>query len=81
MQSFNKREYLLNQPKTKLYAIAKECGLKKYKQLALWSLVSKLLEQPNITDIIYRLLLEDRHIKIDEEDLQAMRENQFKFAG
>lgn len=78
--SFNKREYLLDLPKTKLYAIAKECKLTRYKQIAVWSLVSKLLEQPNISDIIYRLLLEDRHIKIDEEDLQTMKENHFKIA-
>lgn len=78
--SFNKREYLLDLPKTKLHAIAKECKLTRYKQLAVWSLVSRLLEQPDISDIIYRLLLEDRHIKIDEEDLQAMRENNFRIA-
>lgn len=78
--SFNKREYLLDLPKTKLHAIAKECKLTRYKQLAVWSLVSKLLEQPDISDIIYRLLLEDRHIKIDEEDLLVMRENSFRIA-
>lgn len=72
VKTFNKREYLLDQPKSKLYAIAKECGLKKYRQLALWSLVSTILQQPNINDIIYRLLAEDRHYKIDDEDLEAI---------
>ena len=76
--SFNKREYLLDQPKSKLYAIAKECKITKYKQLALWSLVSKILEQPNISDIIYKLIDEDRHYKIDEEDLAAIRDGRYR---
>lgn len=35
VREFNKREYLLDQPKAKLYRIAKECGFTKYKKLAL----------------------------------------------
>ena len=77
VKTFNKREYLLDQPKYKLYEIAKECGLKKYRQLALWSLVSAILQQPNINDIIYKLLQEDRHYKIDEEDLALMKAGQY----
>ena len=73
VKTFNKREYLLDQPKSKLYAIAKECKMKHYKQLALWSLVSKILKQPNINDIIYKLLADDRHYKIDEEDLEVIK--------
>lgn len=34
VKTFNKREYLLDQPKSKLYAIAKECKMKHYRQLA-----------------------------------------------
>lgn len=44
VKSFNKREYLLDQPKYKLFAICKECGLSKYRKLALWSLVSLILK-------------------------------------
>lgn len=78
VKSFNKREYLLDQPKSKLYAIAKECKITHYKQLALWSLVSKILEQTNITEIIYKLLATDRAYKIDEEDLIAMKDGRYK---
>jgi len=63
----------LDQPKTKLYRIAKECGFTKYKKLALWSLVSKILKEPKIDEIIYKLLAEDRSYKLDEEDLVALR--------
>lgn len=77
-RTFNKREYLLDQPKIKIYTIAKECGLKHYRQLSLWSVVSEILKQPNINDILYRLLAEDRHYKIDDEDLEAIRAEEFR---
>lgn len=76
--SFNKREYLLDQPKVKLYTIAKECKITHYRKLALWSLVTKILEQPNISDIIYKLLAEDRSYKIDDEDLEAMKSGRYR---
>lgn len=77
-KTFNKREYLLDQPKSKLYAICNECKLSKYKQLAIWSLVSLILKQPNIDDIIYKLLAEDRHYKISDEDLADIKANSYK---
>ena len=77
VKTFNKREYLLDQPKSKLYAIAKECKMKNYRQLALWSLVSEILKQPNIDEIIYKLLADDRHYKIDEEDLEAIKAGRY----
>jgi transposase-like protein len=77
VKSFNKREYLSDQPKRKLYAICKECKLTKYKQLALYSLVSLILKQPNIDDIIYNLLASDRHYKIAEEDREAIKAGKY----
>lgn len=77
VKTFNKREYLLDQPKSKLYAIAEECKMKHYRQLALWSLVSEILKQPNIDEIIYKLLADDRHYKIDEEDLEAIKASRY----
>lgn len=71
--SFNKREYLLDLPKTRLYAIAKECRIPRYKKLAHWSLVSVILKQDNIQDILYQQLAKDRNQLIDEEDLEVMR--------
>lgn len=76
-KTFNKREYLLDQPDSKLFAIAKEAKIKRYTKLARWSLVSEILKQPNINEIIYRLLESDRHYKIDEEDLEAMRAGKY----
>ena len=75
---FNKREFLLDQPRSKLYTITKECKITHYRKLALWSLVTKMLEQPNITEIIYKLLVENRAYKIDEEDLEAMKDGRYR---
>lgn len=77
VKTFNKREYLLDQPKSKLHAICKECKLTKYKQLKLWSLVSLILKQPNIDDIIYKLLANDRHYKIADEDSEAIKARKY----
>lgn len=77
-KTFNKREYLLDLPKGKLYNICKECKLTKYKKLAHWSLVSLLLTQSNIGDIIYKLLLKDRHYSIADEDLEAIKAGKFR---
>ena len=71
--SFNKREYLLDLPKSRLFEIAKECHLTKYRKLAHWSLVSLILKQDNIHDIIYQQLARDRNQLIDEEDLEVIR--------
>lgn len=71
--SFNKREYLLDLPKTRLYAISKECRIPRYKKLAHWSLVSVILKQDNIQDILYQQLAKDRNQLIDEEDLEVMQ--------
>ncbi|EFQ57099.1 hypothetical protein HMPREF9176_0061, partial [Streptococcus downei F0415] len=71
--SFNKREYLLDLPKSRLFEIAKECHLTKYRKLAHWSLVSLILKQDNIQDIIYQQLAKDRNQLIDEEDLEVIR--------
>lgn len=71
--SLNKREYLLDLPKSRLYAIAKECHIPRYKKLAHWSLISVVLKQENIQDILYQQLAKDRNQLIDEEDLEVMK--------
>ena len=77
-KTFNTREYLLDKPKYKLHQLCRELSLKKYTKLAQWSLVSLLLKQPTINDVIYKLLLEDRHYKIAEEDLEAIRDGKYR---
>ncbi len=78
VKSFNKREYLLDQPKARLYTICKAHDMKKYKKLALYSLVSAILKLPDIGKTIYDLVVSDRHYKIADEDLEAIRSSAFK---
>ena len=77
VKSFNKREYLSNLPKIKLYEICKECGLTKYRKLSSWSVISELLKHPDIDTIIYRLLEHDRRFKIEDEDLEHIKAGRF----
>lgn len=78
VKTFNKREYLLDQPKSKLYAICKAHDLKKYRKLALYSLVSTILKLPDINNIIYELIVSDRHYIIAQEDLDSIKSEVYK---
>lgn len=78
VKTFNKREFLHDQPKSKLYAICKAHGMKKYKKLALYSLVSAILKLDDIDKIVYELIVSDRHYDIAEEDLEAIKSNAFR---
>ena len=77
VKTFNKRDYLSDIPVVKFYAICKECGLTGYRKLSRWSVISTLMKHPDIDHIIYRLLQEDRHYKIAEEDLIAIADGKF----
>ena len=77
VRSFNKREYLLNLPQVRFYAICKECGLTGYRKFSKWSVISELLRHPDIESIIYRLLQQDRHYKISDEDLEAIADRRY----
>lgn len=78
VRSFNKRAYLSDQPKSKLYNICKECKLTKYRKMRLWFLVNTILQQPNIEDIIFKLISEEQHIKISQEDIDGMNDDFFR---
>ncbi|WP_196758715.1 hypothetical protein [Streptobacillus moniliformis] len=65
VSNFNKREYLLNIPKYKLYNLAKHYRIPKYKKLAKWCLASLLLKQNDIDTMIYKIMLKDRIVKVE----------------
>ena len=60
ISNFNRREYLLNLPQYKLYDLAKHYKIKKYRKLANWSIVSKLLKENDIDDMIQDIMLKNR---------------------
>lgn len=78
VRSFNKRAYLSDQPKSKLFNICKECKVTKYRKMGLWILVNTILKQPNIEDIIFKLISEEQHIKITQEDIDGMNDDFFR---
>ena len=45
-----------------------------------YQLIHELLQQPNIDDIIYGMLNDDRKFKIEEEDLAEMRAGAYKIS-
>lgn len=75
--SFNKKEYLLDQPD---YKIRRLCS--KYKIPQRWARYQKvcaLLRQPNIVDDIMDLIQEDRWYDISEEDRKYLGDRMFFF--
>jgi len=72
VKTFNKREYLSHQPNYKIYQVCKKHGIRKYKQLAMYSVISMILKFPDIDQIIYDLIVSDRHYTIAEEDMDAI---------
>ena len=46
--------------------------MKKYKPLALYSLVSAIIRLSDIDNIIYKLITTDRHYDVDDEELESI---------
>lgn len=77
-KNFDKREYLSDIPKTKLYAICRKCKLRGYTSMSRWTIVCNLMKHPDIETIIYRVFNKDRYYKIADEDLKAIKDSEFK---
>lgn len=71
--SFNKREFLLEQPKYRLFEIAKELGLKKYRKLAKWSIATMIMKADNCDEVIFKYINDHRLNPVDEEDIEAIK--------
>ena len=78
--TFQTRKYLNNQPTVRLKKYAKACKIKRYTAMSDYQLIHELLQQPNIDDIIYGMLNDDRKFKIEEEDLAEMRAGAYKIS-
>lgn len=75
---FDKRKYLDSLPKSKLYVVCKDAGMKKYKQKSIYSVISEILRLPNIADIIAGLIEKDRHYTISDEDLEMIKSDKYR---
>ena len=78
LKSFNKRKFLTDQPKYKLHAICKECKIKGYTKLPSYSIIGLILKEPNIYEIIYKLISSNQTIKIAQEDLDSIEAERFR---
>lgn len=70
---FNKREYLLDCPRTWIVDIAKKNGIKATAKSSIWNMVRAIMKLPNIDTIIVELLLRDKNICIEKEDNDLLR--------
>lgn len=77
VRSFDRRKYLFDLPNSKLYEISKECGIRGYRKMNKWVLISMILKHPDIENILYRSISENQPMKISEEDLEAIRASRF----
>lgn len=76
--NFDKRKYLSEQPNTKLKRICKKHGIKYKCKWAKWSIISIILKQPDIGNIIIELIDQDKYIKISEEDREYINHQEYK---
>lgn len=79
LTSFNKREYLLDQPKYKLRNMAKKIGIKGYMKLSVWNLVTEMLKSPNVADVLYQFISTDCHNRMDEEDVKKIKSGKYSW--
>lgn len=76
--SFNKREFLTAQPKFVITQLCKDLKIKGYTKLPNYSRITYILKQPNIKEIIYKLIADRHTADIEEEDLLAIKAGRHK---
>ena len=77
VRTFDKRKYLSSIPEKRLYAIAKACKIPRYRQIVKWSVITQLMAQPNINEIILKQLELDFKPRVDEEDWEDMKRGKY----
>ena len=75
--SFNKRNILLDAPRSKLVELAKARKIKGYTKMTQWSLAAALLKEPDVDEIIMDLIMKDRHYEIADEDLEWLKDRRY----
>lgn len=73
--SFDKLKYLKNTNETKLRAKAKKYKVRGYSTMSHWKLYCALKELPNVNEIVYELIQDDKVYSIYSEDVKYMKDN------
>lgn len=76
--SFNKREILLDAPRSRLTEIAKERKIKDHTKMTQWGLAAAIAKLDDSDEIILDLITRDRHYEIADEDIKYLQSLRFK---
>ncbi len=76
--SFDKRNYLMDLPESKIQAICKKYGIRYKRKWVRWSTVSLILKHPDIQSIFIELINKDKAIKLAPEDLEYLSKEQYR---
>lgn len=76
--SFDKRNYLLELPDSRIKSICKKYDVKYKRKWIKWSIVSEILKHPKIADIFIELIELDKTIQVTQEDLEYISKEQFR---
>ncbi len=75
---FNKREILLDAPRSRLTEIAKAHKIKGHTKMTQWGLAAAIAKLPDIDEIVLDLITRDRHYQIAEEDVKYLQSLRFQ---
>ncbi len=70
--SFDKRKYLSDCPDSWIKGVAREHGIPVPHKFVKFSVISKILQLEDINSVMVKLLLNERHIHIDAEDMDLL---------
>ena len=78
MPCFNKREILLDAPRSRLTEIAKAHKIKGHTKMTQWGLAAAIAKLPDVDAIVIDLITRDRHYQISEEDAKYLESLRFQ---
>ena len=75
---FNKREILLDAPRSRLTEMAKAHKIKGHTKMTQWGLAAAIAKLPDVDAIVIDLITRDRHYQISEEDAKYLESLRFQ---
>lgn len=78
LPSFNKREILLDAPRSRLTEVAKAHQIRGHTKMTQWSLAAAIARLPDVDTIVIDLIIRDRHYEIAEEDIKYLQSLRFQ---
>jgi len=79
--SFDKRNYLLELPDSRIKNICKKYNVKYKRKWVKWSIVSEILKHPKAQDIFIELIESDKTIDVTKEDKEFISKQRYKYTS